>query len=267
MPWRAQPADSTKFPNVQRGMATIPNTLLVRCRGGMYHGAHKRDWRRLKAIHRASTIMAYASQAALLPSAVVSAMNDSSNELVTRWRQGEEDAATELYRRYINRLLRAVDSHLPPSLKAKVEADDVCQSVFRSIFRRIRRGEFTFAEDADVWRLLVTVAFNKLRNKMRFAAAGKRDTRRELSYDVGGADMFVVNRLSQGPSLEETIEFEELMNVIGSQLSPREQELLALRLEGYDQKEIADKFGVSTRTIRRMNDELRERILAVVSSQ
>jgi RNA polymerase sigma factor (sigma-70 family) len=72
-----------------------------------------------------------------------------------------------------------------------------------------------------------------------------------------------VNRLSRGPSIEEAVQFRELMEKVCEQLSCEEKGLLQLRAEGYQQQEIADRLNVSARTIRRMNDRLRDRLLEV----
>jgi RNA polymerase sigma-70 factor (ECF subfamily) len=186
----------------------------------------------------------------------------SSTELVCLWRKGDEKAATELYRRYIQRLFHTVDLNLPQKMKVRLDADDICQSVFRSMFRRMRHGEFTFQDDADFWKLLVTVALNKLRNQVRNASAGKRDVQRETPLDATSEpNPFLLNRLSRGPSVEEAAQFREIMERICEQLTSVERELLQLRAEGYLQQEIAERLNLSERTIRRMNERLRERVL------
>lgn len=184
-------------------------------------------------------------------------MNESSTELISRWREGDEAAAAELHRRYIEQLLRIVGGHLSQRMQSRIDADDVCQSVFRSVFRRVRHGEFEFHDDADVWKLLISVSLNKLRSKQRQALARKRDVSREEAMgDLRQVDPFVVQCLSRKPNMAEAAALAELWDQIVARLPSDCQDLLRMRIEGYSQQEIADQLKLSTRTIRRMHDRI-----------
>jgi RNA polymerase sigma-70 factor, ECF subfamily len=190
---------------------------------------------------------------------------ESSTDLIQRWRTGDESAATELYRRYVQELLRVIGVHLSRRMKARLDADDVCQSVFRTVFRRARQGEFAFQDDDDVWKLLVTIALNKLRNKHRYMAASKRSVDRETpSGDLGHVDAFTARQLGRSPGSEEAALVAEVWDSVLTGLPCECQELLRLRVEGYSQQEIAEELRVSTRTIRRMNEQIRKHVSAML---
>jgi RNA polymerase sigma-70 factor (ECF subfamily) len=192
-------------------------------------------------------------------------MEESGTHLVDRWRSGDEEAATELYQRYIQRLLNVVNMHLTQRIRAQVEADDICQSVFRSLFRRVQQGRFEFHDDGDLWKLMVTVALNKVRNRVRFLGAGKRDVAREVhARDASEPDAFVVHSLSREPSIEEAAEFQDLVEKVCRQLPPETRELLRLRMDGYSQEEIAERLSLCTRTIRRMNERIRDQVVSIL---
>ncbi len=181
-------------------------------------------------------------------------------ELVDRWRNGDEAAATILHERYLMRLLNLVGRHLADRFNSRLDPDDVVQSVFRSIFRLTREGRFEFESDGDFWKLLLTMALNKVRNTVRHHQAGKRDPALEsISTSSDGTESYIVNRLSSQPTLQEIVSFTDLLERVLVRLEPDQQLLIQYRLEGYTQKEIADKLGVDDRTVRRMFANLRNR--------
>jgi len=188
----------------------------------------------------------------------------SSSDLIERWRDGDADAAALLYERYTNQLAQLVRNHLNQKLATRFDPEDVVQSVMRSMFRRTQAGSFEFDEDDDVWKLLVTIALNKVRNKARFNRAAKRDARRETSLNATeNSDEWLVPKLGRVPDASTAVEFADLLE----QFEPRERDLLRLRLEGYSQDEIAEELGVTDRTIRRLLSRIRERLTEVLQEQ
>ena len=63
-------------------------------------------------------------------------------DLVRRHRDGDPEAARELFAWYAQRLSHLAEQHLSHKLSGRVDGDDVVQSVFRTFFRRTARGEF-----------------------------------------------------------------------------------------------------------------------------
>lgn len=186
-------------------------------------------------------------------------MSDEALTLVNRWREGDEDAATALYEQYFGKLMHIVTGHLTQSYKKQVDPEDVLQSAFGTVFRRISKGEFSFESDGDVWKLLVTIALNKLRHRVRYLNADRRDIRRELRAEAD-FDGVLAAQLSESPGISEAAEFAELVREIFEFLPEQERTLLQLRMEGYGQQEIADRLNVTDRTIRRMWDRIRDRL-------
>lgn len=187
-------------------------------------------------------------------------LESSDAELVDLWRAGDEDAATILHERHLARLLNLVGRHLADKFNSRLDPDDVVQSVFRSIFRLTREGRFEFEGDSDFWKLLLTMALNKVRNTVRHHQAGKRTPAAEsISTSADGVDGYIVNRLSSQPTLQEIVSFADMLELVLEQLDPNQQLLIQYRIEGYTQKEIAQKLGVDDRTVRRMFANIRNR--------
>ena len=60
--------------------------------------------------------------------------SDSSVELTDRWREGDQQAANLLFRRYSERLIALVRCHLSEKLARRLDPEDVVQSAYRSFF-------------------------------------------------------------------------------------------------------------------------------------
>lgn len=193
-------------------------------------------------------------------------MTDDSTELIERLRNGDQDAARQLYQQYVQRLLNLARSHLSRQFNSRLDPEDVVQSVYRTIFRRVQDGRFEFEADDDLCGLLVRTTLNKVWNKVRHHRAGKRTVQREQATgntDLPGGGM--VDQLSRGPSTTEAIIFADLMETVLSRLGEREQLVLQLKLEGHSQQEIADQLGVTDRTVRRISDGIRDRMSSLLA--
>src|SRR5262249_34897629 len=101
----------------------------------------------------------------------------SDHSLLRRLRGGDEDAATQLYFRYANRLLALAGRRRDVELASRVDAEDIVQSVFRIFFREAREGHYDVPAGEDLWRLLLVLALNKLRAQRVHHRAAKRDVR------------------------------------------------------------------------------------------
>src|SRR5262249_34257871 len=107
------------------------------------------------------------------PMAADSAANDSST-LLNRWRNGDQLAAAELFQRYAARLIALAHQRLSAKLAARVDAEDVVQSVYGSFFAGARAGRFVLQQSGDLWRLLVAITLHKVRRQVHHHTARKR---------------------------------------------------------------------------------------------
>src|SRR5262249_61199873 len=85
------------------------------------------------------------------------AEDDRSGHLVARWREGDQQAAAELFRRYADRLVALAKSRLSQKMARRVDPEDVVQSVYRSFFAETKEGRYEFERGGDLWHLLVTI--------------------------------------------------------------------------------------------------------------
>ena len=101
----------------------------------------------------------------------------TDRSLMRRFRAGSEEAAAELYVRYAKRLRALARARCAPELAARIDADDIVQSVFRSFFQAARKGYYDVPAGEELWRILLVIALNKIRDARAFHTAAKRDVR------------------------------------------------------------------------------------------
>ena len=170
-----------------------------------------------------------------------------SCDLVARCREGDENAANELYRRYCDQLLRIVGNHLSAKYAAKFDPEDVLQTAFRTMFRRLEKGEFQFDTDEDVWKLMVTISLNKLRRQIRSLNTQQNNISLERTISEE-----LANQLCEKPTIQEVVEFSEMLEKLFRFLTEDQRNAILLRMSGCNQIEIAERLEVSDRTVRRM---------------
>lgn len=178
--------------------------------------------------------------------------------LLRRFRSGEQDAAAELYVRYAQRLEKLAESQSSGQLARRKGADDIIQSVFRTFFRRVSKGQYDVAEGQDLWRLLLVLALNKIRNAASFHQAGKRDVRR--TREVAPDQAACLEDTDQEALLVLRMTIDEVL----SQQSESNQKIIQLRIDGHSLAEIAERTGRAQRSIERVLQAFRKSLLAEI---
>jgi RNA polymerase sigma-70 factor, ECF subfamily len=186
---------------------------------------------------------------------------DSVDELLARLRQGDQPAATALFKRFAFRLLALAHDQLSSSLRRKVDAEDVVQSVFRSFFTRQRDGRFQVDDWDDLWALLATITVRKCINvRIAFHRQG-RSLQREVDVTLSNGDSAPGwEALAREPTPTEAAMLTELVEGLLQGLPERERRIVALTLEGKDAKQISQDIGRAERTVRRVVEHFRQRL-------
>src|SRR5436189_5874866 len=104
---------------------------------------------------------------------------DGDATLMQRFRDGDQDAAAQLFDRYVGKLVSLAQRNLSSQLGRRIDAEDVVQSAFRSFFRGTRDGRFHLEPGQDLWRLLAVMTVTKLKKQVEFHTAAKRDFQQE----------------------------------------------------------------------------------------
>jgi RNA polymerase sigma-70 factor (ECF subfamily) len=174
--------------------------------------------------------------------------------LLRRYRRGEDDAATELYVRYAERLRALAAAQASPDLRRRVDPDDIVQSVFRTFFRRAAAGQYEVPAGEELWKLFLVIGLNKIRAVAAHHKAARRDVRATAAggkYDkavdsVPAADATALDALR--------LTIDELLGP----LPPTHREIIELRVAGHEVAEIASRTGRAKRSVERILQDFRQ---------
>jgi len=179
-----------------------------------------------------------------------------ARSLLNRWREGDEDAARQLFQLYEDRLLGLARQRISQRFGRRLDPEDVVQSVFRTFFTKAKGGKFQVDKPEDIWRLLARITVHKTFRQIAFHRAAKRNVNKEKSQGDDSQD-HVLNLLDRGPTPEMANQFVDQVEHFLKALHPEHREILELRMQGYKDVEIAEKLNISDRTIRRVMEQVR----------
>jgi RNA polymerase sigma-70 factor (ECF subfamily) len=188
-------------------------------------------------------------------------MEVPSVELMARWRNGDQQAAGELFGRYAERLLALARSRLAAWLSRHVDPEDVVQSAYRSFFTGARAGRYALGRSGDLWRLLVAITLHKLQHQVEHHTAGKRAGARDCSRGEEDQSFGVQEEvLAREPTPAEAAALADTLAQLLRGLEPLERRMVELRLQGCRLDEIASDVQRSERTVRRLLERVKERM-------
>ena len=177
-------------------------------------------------------------------------------ELIELVRRGDQDAATEVVRRYEPAIRLEVRRRLHnPNLYQLLDSLDICQSVLGSFFARAAVGQYDLNGPDDLVRLLTTMARNKLTGQVRRERAARRDRRRELALPSGAAEP-----ASSEAEPWRDLAAREVLDEVYRRLSPRERELIQWRFEGHQWAAIAEQVGDTPVVLRKRLSRALDRV-------
>ena len=177
----------------------------------------------------------------------------------------ERDLAARLiWRRYFRDLLELARNNLNKRIRRREDEEDVLQSMYKSFCLRQQRGEFDLAGRDALWKLLVTITLRKARNAAKKQMREKRDIAREQTIadqDDGESGQWALEQMdAAGPSPAEAAVLNEALERRLEALADPELRQIALwRLEGYTNREIADRLDCTERSVERRLERIRSK--------
>jgi RNA polymerase sigma-70 factor (ECF subfamily) len=182
--------------------------------------------------------------------------NHAFRDLVRRVRSGDEQAATELVRRYESTIRLVVRRRLTdPQLRRLFDSMDICQSVLGTFFVGAAAGQFDLGTPEQLLKLLATMARNKLTSHARKQRAVRRH---RPAAPAGDED---ANQLADSaPSPSQVVAGEEMQREILKRLSADERRIADLRVGGHSWEEIAAELGGNSPALRMQLNRAIERI-------
>jgi DNA-directed RNA polymerase specialized sigma24 family protein len=182
----------------------------------------------------------------------------SDKTLLGHWKSGGQDAATEFHRRYIEKLLLLIQKNLAQRFSSRVDAEDLADSVLRTFFGAVADGRQAISPSDDVWKLLQTIALNKVRNQVKFHDAQKRSVRRTVT------DPKWVEQLGE-PTEQDAVDISDLIEGLVRSLDKPVAKTMEMLLAGSSVDEISETLKVSTRSVRRYREQIASQLQAALN--
>ncbi len=174
----------------------------------------------------------------------------SDASLLIRYQAGEDDAATALYTRYAERLLKLAERSTGDDLASRIDAEDIVQSVFRTFFRRVSGGHYQIADSEELWKLLLVMALNKVRDIANYHRAIKRDVAHtQPLYEPASIE-------AANPAVVLRITIDDLL----ASLPESHRTVVRDRIDGFEIGDIAQRGVVSRRSVERILQSFRVRL-------
>ena len=178
---------------------------------------------------------------------------------IDRVKCGDSVAPNRIWQHYFDRLLRSVRHRIQGQNRAVSDEEDIVLSVFDSFYVAAKKGRFPDLSDRDdLWRLLLRMSARKLIDKRRHDGRQRRGGDAQIHSLDGDADR-IVEAIGDEPSPEMVLMVKESVELFFSRLRVGHlQELAVAKLEGYSNRELAQRLGCSERTIERRLHLIRE---------
>lgn len=182
---------------------------------------------------------------------------------VSKWiadlKEGESDATQRLWERYAMQLVDLARRRLKDSPKRIADEEDLALSVFHSLCRGAAAGRFQNVRNRDdLWWLLLAITKQKVVDHIRRETAQKRGSGRihsesGLNDSSDDSHGFALDRLvGEDPTPEFVVMLDEQhQRLLGLLRDDHLRRIAVSRIEGFTVPEIAADFRVTTRTIER----------------
>lgn len=175
-------------------------------------------------------------------------------ELIRLVREGDADACQQLFERYHKVFYRTIAIRLENQSQRGIHGvEDICQTVFKSFFFRLRCGQFELNGEKDLINLLLRMAHNKLTAKRR-----KEKVRPE---GKGGGDVETLGIAQPGPTPSRVQVYRDLFLQVMERFSEEERGIYRLRIEQQlSWKDVAARMGGTADGRRKQWDRATDRV-------
>ena len=175
----------------------------------------------------------------------------SVSKLLLDLKSGDQDAAQALWNRTIERIAEVARKRLSTLGIRGVDEDDVAVDVFASLCLGAGQGRFPRLEDRnDLWQVLMMLTRQKVVDRRRRQQPEWTESAippRCHESEVRGIDLVAGDE--PHPDVVATA-VDELENLLSS-LDQQRRAISVLKMEGYSHSEIADRLGISLRSVER----------------
>lgn len=179
--------------------------------------------------------------------------DDSFARCLDRLSAGEQDAARDLYERFVGQLVALAARKLDRRLGAKADPEAVAHSAFVSFFVRHNRGSVEVHNWGMLFGLLAHITACKALNRNRYHRQQRRDER-----GVVGPEDWQCIAKEPGPA--EEVEVSELLESALKGVGGDERRAIEAYLDGAAVPDVARRAGLSVRSVQRILHRFRSRL-------
>lgn len=181
----------------------------------------------------------------------------SVTRLIQRLQANDPHAASQLWRRYFERLLPLARARLAALPHRAVDEEDVLLSVFDRFFQAAKQDRFVrLADRDDLWQILLMLTERKVADHFRAAQTQKRGGNMAPTADSA---QLARAQASPEPGPEFVAAFNDsLACALGRLMDASTREVALLRMEGYENREIAERLRISLSSVERKLRVIRE---------
>jgi RNA polymerase sigma-70 factor (ECF subfamily) len=187
-------------------------------------------------------------------------MSNSFADFLARLHSRDDAAAQELFGRFAHQLIALALRHIDTTLRHKVDAEDVVQSVYKSFFVRYGLGNLDIVNWNSLWGLLTLITVRKCAERAAYHRAECRDAAREVSPPRGDESAPWLEPLGREPTPLEATVLSETVEQLLAGVDEEERPIVELSLQGYTTREISDRLGRAERTVRLLRERVRHRL-------
>lgn len=190
----------------------------------------------------------------------------SVTELLQKLQAGESSADREIWERYVARLIKLARARLPRIPRRAFDEEDVAVTAFEAFLRGVADGRFKQLDNReDLWQVLAMLTERRAIALVRHELAEKRGggrIRGESAFDEidpsGSARPGLDQFADPDPAAVDqfTLSVRSLLEALGDDLL---RQIAIAKLEGFTNKEIAKRLGISLRGVERKLQLIRQR--------
>ncbi len=169
------------------------------------------------------------------------------NGLLRRWLAGDEQAAAKLWRRHFVRLIGLARKSFASRLARHFDPEDLVQTVYLKFFAAARQNLPALRSNDDMWRWLVAIMRNKVKDHHKRQHALKRQGDAEDSPRTT-----LVQVVDPQPTPSDQAAHADELNRLLRGFPLFHRRMVALRLEGWKVEDIAEVTRGHERTVRRV---------------
>lgn len=179
------------------------------------------------------------------------------SDLLTRASRGEETAIAEMIARFEPEIRLIARRQLSAPLRPYVDSMDLVQAVHQDLLLGLRDGRFQFSSQGRLFALATLLIRRK---SARLWQQHRRQQRQSGVRPAANPLADVILSLQDRDNPEFNVSQRDEIQHLLDQLSPEEQELITLRLEGYSTADVARQLGLDPDVTRVRLSRLRQRL-------